>query len=132
MTGVVMATPARDVERAAAAIRERIGTRRPRVALILGSGLGELVDEMEDPARLPYTGIPDFPDVSVLGHAGCVVGGRLGGREVIAFAGRVHMYEGWSAADAGFPVRVAHAVGARTLFVSNAAGGIDRTLRPGI
>jgi purine-nucleoside phosphorylase len=101
------------------------------VALILGSGLGGLVDEIEDARRIAFTDVPGFPGASVAGHRGSIVSGRLGDAGVLAFAGRVHPYEGWSAADTVFPVRVAHAIGARTLFVSNAAGAIDRTLRAG-
>ena len=119
------------IEGAAGAIRGRLGARPPRVALILGSGLGELADEIESPTRIPFSEIPGFPVAAVAGHRGVLVAGRCSGQDVVAFAGRVHMYEGWSAVDAGFPVRVAHALGARTLFVSNAAGAIDRLFRPG-
>jgi purine-nucleoside phosphorylase len=120
-----------DAGRAADAIRARIGAKVPRVALILGSGLGELVDDIEQPRRMSFGEIPGFPRTAVAGHRGALVAGQLAAVDVLAFAGRVHMYEGWTAADAGFPVRVAHALGASILFVSNAAGAIDRTFAPG-
>jgi len=118
-------------ERTADAIRERIGTDEPEIAIILGSGLGGLADEIESATRVPFSDIPGFPEPTVLGHTGALVSGRLGGRPVVALAGRFHMYEGHPVALAGFPVRVMHALGARTLFVSNAAGAIRRDLVPG-
>src|SRR5688572_7622582 len=117
-------------ERSADAIRERVGTAEPEIAIILGSGLGGLADEIESATRVPFSDIPGFPEPTVLGHAGSLVSGRLGGRPVVALAGRFHMYEGHPVALAGFPVRVMHALGARTLFVSNAAGAIRRDLVP--
>jgi purine-nucleoside phosphorylase len=118
-------------KRSAHAVRDRIGTSEPEIAIILGSGLGGLADEIEDSVRVPFADIPGFPEPTVLGHAGALVSGRLGGRNVIALAGRFHMYEGHPVALAGFPVRVMHALGARTLFVSNAAGAIRRDFVPG-
>lgn len=116
---------------AADAIRPRLGNVRPDVALILGSGLGGLADDIEQPVRIPFADVPGFPSASVVGHAGMLVGGGLEGRDVIALAGRFHMYEGHDARLAGFPVRVMHALGAKTLFVSNAAGGVSRNFRAG-
>jgi purine-nucleoside phosphorylase len=106
---------------AADAIRARL-VGAPDVAIILGSGLGGLASRIESPVRIPFGEIPGFPSATVVGHAGLLISGRLGGRDVLALAGRFHMYEGHSAGLAGFPVRVMHALGARTLFVSNAAG----------
>ena len=80
---------------------------------------------------VPFGEVPGFPTATVVGHAGRLIVGRLGGRSVVALAGRFHMYEGHDAAHAGFPVRVLHALGARTLFVSNAAGGINPDFAPG-
>lgn len=119
---------------AAAALRDSTGKATlptPRIAIILGSGLGGLVGEIQDAVRVPYRKVPGFPDVHVQGHIGEVVLGVLDNVSVIAFAGRFHMYEGHSAAVAGFPVRVAHAYGARTLFVSNAAGAVNPAYAPG-
>ena len=117
--------------RAADAVRDRLGVREPAAAIILGSGLGGLADRLEEPRHVPFADVPGFPSATVVGHAGALLAGRLGGREVIALAGRFHMYEGHDAALAALPVRVLHALGARTLVVSNAAGGIRRTFRTG-
>jgi purine-nucleoside phosphorylase len=117
--------------RSAEAIRQRIGDAEPEIALILGSGLGGLADEIENAVRVPFADIPVFPEPTVLGHAGALVSGQLGGRPVIALAGRFHMYEGHPVGLAGFPVRVMHVLGAKTLFVSNAAGAVRRDFAPG-
>lgn len=116
---------------AAAAVASRLPPGAPGVALILGSGLGGLVAEIEHPTSIPYREIPGFPSATVAGHAGALVSGVLAGRTVLALAGRIHLYEGHDARCVAFPVRFLHALGARTLFVSNAAGGIRRTFRPG-
>jgi purine-nucleoside phosphorylase len=120
-----------DVSVAADRIREQLGDCRPRVAIILGSGLGQLAERVQRAANIPYADIPGFPPSTVVGHAGRLVAGSIDGCDVVALSGRFHMYEGHSASVAGLPVRVAHALGARTLFVSNAAGGVRATLRPG-
>ena len=116
---------------AAAAIRARIGTEEPVAGLILGSGLAGLADRFEDVRRVSYADIPGFPVPTVLGHPGVLVAGSLAGRPAVALAGRFHMYEGHDATLAAFPARVLAALGAPVLFVSNAAGGIRRTFRPG-
>ena len=116
---------------AAQTIRKQIGTEQPVVGLILGSGLAGLVERFEDVRRVSYADVPGFPVPTVLGHPGLLVAGTLAGRPAIALAGRFHMYEGHDAALAAFPARVLAALGAPVLFVSNAAGGIRRTFRPG-
>lgn len=116
---------------AADSIRRRVGDDETAAAIILGSGLGGLAKRIRDAVTIPFADIPGFPSVTVTGHAGKLIVGTLGGRRVITLAGRFHMYEGHDAALAGFPVRVLHALGAHTLFVSNAAGGIRSTFRPG-
>ena len=119
-------------QRAAVAVRHRLGgLPTPVAGVILGSGLGGLATRIDGAVRVPFAEVPGFPMATVVGHAGALIGGRLGGRSVVALAGRFHLYEGHDAALAGFPVRVLHALGARTLVVSNAAGGIRRTMRPG-
>jgi purine-nucleoside phosphorylase len=120
-----------DVRIAAERIRQQLGGCRPRLAIILGSGLGQLAESIQRAANIPYADIPGFPPSTVVGHAGRLVAGAIDGCDVIALSGRFHLYEGHSAAVAGLPVRVAHALGAQTLFVSNAAGGVRATLRPG-
>lgn len=116
---------------AAGAVRSRLDVRSPVAAIILGSGLGALADRLEHATRVPYGEIPGFHSAHVGGHRGELLHGSLAGREVLLLAGRFHMYEGHSARAAAFPVRVVHALGARTLFISNAAGGVRRTFRPG-
>lgn len=120
-----------DIASAASLIGEQLGGCRPRIAVILGSGLGQLADRIERATNIPYADIPGFPVSTVAGHAGRLVAGSIESCDVIALSGRFHLYEGHSAATAGLPVRVAHALGARVLFVSNAAGGVRATLRPG-
>ncbi len=120
-----------DIASAASRIGEQLGGCRPRIAIILGSGLGQLADRIERATNIPYADIPGFPTSTVAGHAGRLVAGSIESCDVIALSGRFHLYEGHSAATASLPVRVAHALGARVLFVSNAAGGIRATLQPG-
>jgi len=98
----------------------------PRVALVLGSGLGALAGEITSQTTIPYSDIPSFPTSTVEGHAGQLVLGQLEGKPVVAMAGRVHFYEGYTLAEVVFPIRVMHALGATALIVSNAAGGINR------
>jgi purine-nucleoside phosphorylase len=116
---------------AARAIRNRIGTEAPIVGVILGSGLAGLADRFENVTRVSYADVPGFPTTTVIGHPGVLVAGTLAGRASVALAGRFHMYEGHEATLAAFPARVLAALGAEILFVSNAAGGIRRTFRPG-
>lgn len=113
------------IDQASSFVRQRTRTK-PEIALILGSGLGALAQEIEVDATLPYSEIPNFPASTVEGHSGHLVLGRLEGKAVVAMAGRVHFYEGYTLAQVVFPVRVMHALGARALVVSNAAGGINR------
>ena len=116
---------------AAKAIRNQIGAERPIVGLILGSGLAGLTDRFEHARRVSYGDVPGFPVPTVIGHPGVLVSGVLAGRPATALAGRFHMYEGHDTTLAAFPARVLAALGAEILFVSNAAGGIRRTFRPG-
>jgi len=99
---------------------------KPTIALILGSGLGALAHQIEADATLPYAEIPNFPPSTVEGHSGQLVLGRLEDKAVVAMQGRVHFYEGYTLQQVVFPIRVMHALGARALVVSNAAGGINR------
>jgi len=117
--------------RAAAAVRERLGGRAPEVALVLGSGLGGLAERIGDAVRIGYDAIPGFHQPTVVGHKGELVAGTLGGRVVLAQSGRFHMYEGYNAQVAALPVRTFHELGIRTLVVTNAAGGINRSFAAG-
>jgi purine-nucleoside phosphorylase len=103
----------------------------PDVALILGSGLGPLADEIEADSVLPYDEIPGMVRSTAPGHAGELHLGELAGRRVAAMKGRLHLYDGVSAASIGFPVRLMHALGARSLLVSNACGGLEETWQAG-
>ncbi|MGH7651835.1 MAG: purine-nucleoside phosphorylase [Gemmatimonadaceae bacterium] len=122
---------ARAAREAAAAIRKTGKRREPKLAIILGSGLGGLSRAIEDAVRIPFAEIPGFPEATVAGHEGVVILGTLGEREVVALSGRFHMYEGHPATLAAFPIRVFSALGVRDLFVSNAAGGISPKLAVG-
>lgn len=111
-------------------LHERL-TERPRVLLILGSGLGGFADELEDAVRIPYRDIPGFPPSTVEGHRGQLVAGRAEGVECLALQGRFHLYEGHEPELLALPVRAAAALGARTLIVTNAAGGVNPAFRAG-
>jgi purine-nucleoside phosphorylase len=126
-----MSYGAADAARAAGAIRAKIGDRTPAAAIVLGSGLGGLAEKIAGATKVPYAEVPGFPSSTVVGHAGAVIAGTLAGKFVVALAGRFHMYEGHSARLAGFPARVMHALGAKTLIVSNAAGGVNCLWQPG-
>ena len=102
-----------------------LGSRKPEVGIILGSGLGTVADMIEDPVSVPYTTIPGFPVSTAIGHKGNFISGTLGGRQVLAMQGRIHYYEGYPMDIVTLPVRVMIDAGIQTLVVSNAAGGIN-------
>lgn len=97
----------------------------PTIGLILGSGLGVLADEIENPIKIKYEDIPNFPVSTVEGHAGQFVIGELNGKQVIAMQGRFHYYEGYSQQEITFPVRIMKAIGVENMIVTNAAGGVN-------
>lgn len=103
----------------------------PEIGLILGSGLGVLADEIENPIKIQYNEIPGFPVSTVEGHAGQLVVGTLQGKQVITMQGRFHFYEGYSLERVTFPVRVMKELGVKTVIVTNAAGGINENFTPG-
>src|ERR1700685_2419517 len=104
---------------------------RPRIALVLGSGLGGFADSLTDVARIPYAEIPAFPRSTAIGHAGRMVIGNAGGIPVAAMQGRVHLYEGYSAQEITFPLRVFARMGIRAVILTNAAGGINLSYSQG-
>ncbi|HEX7077422.1 MAG TPA: purine-nucleoside phosphorylase [Candidatus Eisenbacteria bacterium] len=125
--------PTSDLLRAIEEARAFVASRsdvRPEVGIILGTGLGRFVQAMKRPDVLPYAEIPNFPTTSVESHAGELVLGSLGGRPTAVMNGRAHYYEGYSMREVTFPVRVLRALGARTLVVTNAAGGMNPLYRP--
>ncbi len=122
------------IEQSAEAVRARLGARVStlwRTLIVLGSGLGSLADEIESPVHVPYVDIPGFAIPTVAGHAGAFVFGTLHDRPVVAMQGRVHFYEGYAAWQLVLPLRVAHLLGADTMIISNAAGGIHRSFAVG-
>lgn len=112
-------------------LRGRAGTRAPTVGMILGSGLGSFADRFEDAVTIPYGEIPHFPVSNVVGHAGQLVIGSLAGVTCVAMQGRVHYYEGHDSSTVTFPARAMVRLGARTLIITNAAGGIGEKMTPG-
>jgi purine-nucleoside phosphorylase len=108
-----------------------MGNRRPKVAVVLGSGLGFLSEHIEDAVRISYQDIPGFPDATVIGHGSELVAGRLAGKQVLVQSGRFHLYEGHDANVTALPVRAFATLGIDTLLLTNAAGGIRRTFSSG-
>ena len=104
-------------------LKERISTQ-PKTAIILGTGLGRLAEEIKVKARISYNDIPHMPVSTIEGHRGCLIVGELGGKDILAMQGRFHYYEGYSMKEVTFPIRVMHELGIKTLFVSNAGGGM--------
>lgn len=120
-----------EIKRTAAFINERTQQFRPEAGIVLGTGLGDFAEQIEVAHALDYHEIPGFPVSTVEGHRGRLIFGRLEGRRVVAMQGRFHYYEGYTMAQVTFPVRVMKLLGIRTLFVSNASGGINPTFRVG-
>jgi len=120
-----------DIDAVADVIRRRAQGFRPRVGLILGSGLGALAEEAEAVAVIPTAEIPDWPVSTVPGHAGRLVLGTLASQPVLILQGRVHYYEGYTMAQVGLPVRVMQRLGVETLIVTNAAGAVNPEFAPG-
>jgi len=121
---------AANIQEAAAVIRERIGFE-PEIGLVLGSGLGMLADLIEQPIVIPYSDIPHFPVSTVEGHAGELVAGQIKGKPVVMMKGRFHLYEGYSVYEVTLPIRAMKAIGVQKLVVTNAAGGINLSYKPG-
>ena len=118
------------VEEAVAFIQSKCSAK-PEVGIILGSGLGNFTSEIKTTIEIPYADIPHFPVSTVVGHQGKLILGELEGRTVIAMAGRFHYYEGYTAEQVVFPVRVLKYLGVQALFISNAAGGVNPGFKVG-
>ena len=112
------------IQETASWLRERMKTS-PKTAIILGTGLGQLASEITDKYEFPYNEIPNFPVSTVEGHAGKLIFGKLGGKDIMAMEGRFHFYEGYDMKEVTFPERVMYELGIETLFVSNASGGMN-------
>ncbi|MCQ6958205.1 purine-nucleoside phosphorylase [Mucilaginibacter aquariorum] len=112
-------------------IKKRIGDFEPEAGIILGTGLGALVNEIEVEKQLMYSNIPDFPMSTLEFHSGKLIFGTLGGKKVIAMQGRLHYYEGYTMQQITFPVRVMKMLGIKTLFVSNASGSLNPDFKKG-
>jgi purine-nucleoside phosphorylase len=110
---------------AALAALESILPVTPKVAVILGSGLGAFADELTGAVSMPYTDIPDWPRSTAIGHAGRLIAGKIDGTHVVVMAGRVHLYEGYTPHEVTFGIRVLGLLGVKSLVVTNAAGGIN-------
>ncbi|WP_166239232.1 purine-nucleoside phosphorylase [Paenibacillus turpanensis] len=120
-----------NINEAADYIRSKLGGKAPELGLILGSGLGDLADRIEDGVAIDYSDVPHFPVSTVEGHAGRFVVGTLEGKTVIAMQGRFHFYEGYPMQKVVFPVYVMKELGIKALVVTNAAGGMNRSFQPG-
>jgi purine-nucleoside phosphorylase len=119
-----------EIDALAQIVRDRI-PEPPKVAMILGSGLGTLAEAVEEPTIIPYGELPNWPVSTVIGHQGRLVAGQLEGQSVIVMQGRVHYYEGYSMNHVTLPVRVLQRLGADYLFVTNAAGAVNPNFEPG-
>ena len=118
-------------QESADALRSRLGGFSPRVLLILGSGLGDLGDQVTDPIAVPYSDVPHMKHSSAPGHQGRFLFGKLAGQDVAVMQGRLHTYEGYLPLDVAYPVRVLRLLGAETLLVTNAAGAVNTGFQPG-
>lgn len=103
----------------------------PEIGLVLGSGLGDYAETLEERVRIPYRDIPDFPQPTVQGHSGAFVFGKKDGKPVVVLQGRIHYYEGLSQREITIPIRVLSAIGVKTVVLTNAAGGVNLSFRPG-
>ena len=113
------------IRQASSYVEGRLEGRKPQVGIVLGSGLGKLADKIENPVVIPYGEIPNFKKSTAIGHKGNLIYGDLGGKKVIAMQGRFHYYEGYTMHEVTFPMRVFATLGVKTVFVSNAAGGVN-------
>ncbi|MCI8910246.1 MAG: purine-nucleoside phosphorylase [Oscillibacter sp.] len=128
---VMEAYTAQQYQESAAALERRLGGFRPKVLLILGSGLGALGDEVENPVAVPYEEVPHMRRSTAPDHRGQFLFGRLAGQDAAVMQGRLHTYEGWSFADVSYPVRVLRLLGAETVIVTNAAGAVNTAFSAG-
>ncbi len=112
-------------------IKQRVNNKLPKTAIILGTGLGAVVDHINIEVEIPYSEVPHFPVSTVQGHKGRLIFGTLGNKYIMAMQGRFHYYEGYTMQQVTFPVRVMKAIGIKTVFVSNASGGMNPDFKVG-
>ena len=112
-------------------IKRRVNNKLPKTAIILGTGLGAVVDHINIEVEIPYSEIPNFPVSTVQGHKGRMIFGTLGNKYIMAMQGRFHYYEGYTMREVTFPIRVMKAIGVKTVFVSNASGGMNPEFKVG-
>ncbi len=120
----ILLTMLEKIQETAAYLKEKMHTS-PETAIILGTGLGSLANEITEKYEIKYSDIPNFPVSTVEGHSGKLIFGKLGNKDIMAMQGRFHYYEGYSMKEVTFPVRVMRELGIKTLFVSNASGGTN-------
>lgn len=120
----------KSISAAAEYLRGRV-TQRPTIGMVLGSGLGDFADTLEDAVRIPFSEIPHFPQPTVPGHAGALVFGTKQGRQIVVLQGRIYFYEGLAQNEITLPIRVLAAIGVQTLVLTNAAGGVNRAFQAG-
>lgn len=118
------------LKQAAGYLRQKIH-KTPYIAIVLGSGLGNLANYMSNTVEIPYEEIPNFPRTTVIGHEGRLIFGELGGRDVVAMKGRFHYYEGWNMPEVVFPIRIFKLLGIGNLILTNAAGAVNTQFKPG-
>ena len=119
------------IQNAITYIKSQYSQAAPTIGVVLGSGLGSFVSQIQIEAEIPYANIPHFPTSTVEGHSGKLIFGKLGGKNVVALAGRFHYYEGYSTQEVVFPIRVLKYLGIHTLLISNAAGGMQAGFKVG-
>ncbi len=127
---MIMSEQLHRVQEAAEYIKEKTSLA-PKIGLILGSGLGDFVNDINQERSLDYSDIPHFPKATVEGHTGKLVIGKLQPHDLVAMQGRFHYYEGYSMQDVTFPIRVFHQLGVRTIIITNACGGLNPSFQPG-
>lgn len=120
-----------NLKESAAFIRSRIGDDIPEIAIVLGSGLGDLAEQLTDPVYIPYSEIPHFPVSTVPGHKGRLAVGKLEGRKVLCMQGRFHYYEGWTLQQCVYPIQTFRVLGIGNLMLTNAAGCVNTSWQPG-
>lgn len=121
----------KDYQIAADYIKQKIGDISPKLAIVLGSGLGILAEDIENPITIKYSDIPGFPVSTVEGHAGELIVGTINGKTILVMNGRFHYYEGYDLQEVTFPIRVFHLLGINDLLLTNAAGGVNFDFQPG-